>query len=609
MHMCGIVGSFGRRPREYWVSAAGAHLYHRGPDNFSTVKLNSQVILGAARLAMTDPLPRSNQPFVDSASGNAIVFNGEIYNYKDLRGKIAEKFHFVTESDTEVLLAGLTLFGTEFLKNLNGMFAFTFFNKESNQIIISRDNLGKKPFYYFNDRGTVNFSSSQKSLKELFQHKKVDENTDSTFLSLGYLLDPDASDSSIHSLLPGEVIVLDASEPQLPEKKTFISLGEWTSVKSFRENLQGAIDSRVLNHQRVAVSLSGGIDSTLVALILAKSPSNVIAFSAAWPDSDKERYNIDSRIASSTARKLGIDFYGVDTFPSNQLESMINKYLEAMEEPNNNSTGLSMLNLYSAIRDTNVRIALTGDGADEILGGYERYWKFPRIPNILRSSSGLLESKAINSGQGIIPKILCTQLSSTSLVKYLRFHLVFSPKEIEVLIPSNKNIHPESSLLSQISRLVQLRKANAMLNFMKFDESVWLSMESNKRLDRVSMKFSVEARSPFQDNIVRAAAYRLMQESEYKVSKMNLLLREFPELSEFEFPKKKLGFVSPIGHWLRSNPTLIGKSMNYLKQKHGYSNSVLNYLEQAPHRGDFQEITKLWTLLVLAQWKMNHLAY
>jgi asparagine synthase (glutamine-hydrolysing) len=605
--MCGIIGSIGAQPNAAWVEGSEPFLHHRGPDNFFFKKATHEVILGAARLAMTDPLPRSNQPMTDKNSGNVIVFNGEIYNYRELRNELlAEGYPFSTDSDTEVLLAGLTIHGVNFLPRLNGMFAFCFYDAECETVTLARDSLGKKPLYYTVENDNLNFSSSQDALRSILTKKSQDENGVEDFLLLGYFIDTSTSNPSIKSILPGEVLKVKVCSP-IKLTKTRIGPFQTDVVPTnLRECLTSAIKSRIESHDRVAISLSGGLDSTLVALILSEVRPESSAFSASWPDSDKSRYNYDSDVASLTAKRLGINFNKVEVFKSSELEKMLNLYLEVMEEPNNNSTGLSMLNLYKSMNEYGFRLALTGDGADEIFGGYARYANSQKIPNLLTLKSKNIQEIFLNQKIQKLGNMLGSQLDSKLISKYLKWHLIFTPKEISQLNPKISAKRTTQRLLTELHYKIDLSADSTKENFMAFDSQLWLRMESNRRLDRVSMKYSIEARSPFQDELVRAFAKELVHNEDSQISKRELLVRAFPELAEIKLQKEKVGFISPIGHWLRSNRKLVNDSIHYLASNHGYSRTILTDLNNAPDRGKYSEMNKLWTLVVLAQWNMNH---
>ncbi len=605
--MCGIIGSIGVKPNQSWVDTSDQFLRHRGPDSFISRSVGNQLILGAARLAMTDPHPRSDQPMVDRRSGNVIVFNGEIYNYRELRHELSSNgYSFNTKSDTEVLLAGLTVHGRDFLTRLNGMFAFCFYDAKKKTVMLSRDSLGKKPLYFTIDNGTLNFCSSQLALRSIQTNSTRDENGIENFLLLGYYIDPSTPNALIQSVNPGEILEACITTPTELIRTKIGPFHPDRKPDNLRDCLTSAIQQRIDDHDHVAVSLSGGLDSTLVALILSEIKPNCTAFSASWPDSDKSRYNHDSEVAFNTAKHLGIEFKKVNIFESSELERMLNLYLEVMEEPNNNSTGLSMLNLYESMSQSGFRLALTGDGADEIFGGYSRYLLSEKIPNLLNLKSPRFQRLVLNQKNEKFGNLFGSQLDPHEISKYLKWHLIFTPEEISLLNPKLSAKYVMNRFLRDLSSKIVLDSDSTRENFMQFDSQLWLSMESNRRLDRVSMSYSLEARSPFEDEVVRSYAREVIQNEQSRFSKREIFLEAFPELINFRVQQEKVGFISPIGHWLRNNRKLVSESLNFLASNLGFNRALLNELNGAPDRGNFKELTKLWTLVVLAQWNMNH---
>jgi asparagine synthase (glutamine-hydrolysing) len=189
--MCGIAGCFGDAPDEEWVNSVIVDLIPRGPDHQETSIINPSLVMGAARLAMTDPLPRSNQPFLREDLGIAITFNGEIYNYKELRFELAQLgYTFWTDSDTEVLLLAIHKYGENVTAKLNGMYAFAYFSNSLGTLLLGRDSLGKKPLYYSFNGSTFLWSSSLESINKKHGSEISDYGLNQ-YLAFGYTIDPD----------------------------------------------------------------------------------------------------------------------------------------------------------------------------------------------------------------------------------------------------------------------------------------------------------------------------------------------------------------------------------------------------------------------------------
>jgi asparagine synthase (glutamine-hydrolysing) len=605
--MCGIVGGYGDTVDPSWVATQTTQLSYRGPDFQKFLQVNSKLFLGSARLAMTDPLPRSNQPFETDKS--VVVFNGEIYNYEILKNELEEVgIRFETKSDTEVLLKSLDYWGDRAALKLEGMFAFAYFDKINEVLTLGRDVLGKKPLYFSTNDSSIHWSSSLKSLSSLVPNLNRREDAVFEYFSLGYVLDPKTIYNEIYSVPPGKFIKLAIHDSKirflesinLPKRKTSTYLR-----KNFRDVLQQAVQLRVENHQNVAISLSGGVDSTVVALLAKETGSKITGYSAAWPTSDKQRYNQDSDIARRIADRIGIDFKRIEIVNENELDAKLRNYITAMEEPNSNPTGLSMMEIYENVAKDSIRLVLTGDGADEILGGYPRYHSILRAPNILKINSRLvtklLEKERTDSNRFFIQSLI-TQNSNKNFNNWLHWHWNFTPEETRRLIPNYFASSAEASLRKSLMESSPNLMATSVAFNMQLDHRIWLNMESNRKLDRISMFYSIEARSPFQDENVIDFALKSMEKNKFKVLDKKLLRESFPELPLLGVRDDKAGFISPVGHWLRSNEDLVKRSLDSLSGYLPIDKEFASELRKAPLTGNYRKIMQLWSLLILSYW-------
>jgi asparagine synthase (glutamine-hydrolysing) len=608
--MCGIVGSSNTPDQGSWVSSQVEKLKRRGPDSQIVKALGENLFMGVARLAMTDPHPRSNQPMLDSKNGNAISFNGEIYNYREIRELLIKRgATFDTESDTEVLLKYLGIFGFSSLSSLNGMYAIAFYDKKLQKIFLTRDSLGKKPLYFtVKDKG-VKWSSSLDSFqKESVGNNLVDSNL-IEFLSLGYLLDPTTNSANIIAVKPGEIIQFDLNlnthSVLINPDFTSHSIQNEPSIRSLVNN---SVKNRTLDHGKVAISLSGGVDSTIIALELAKSNNNeVMAFSARWPDSDKEKYNYDVNQATKTANELGLAITIVDMPSTYEINSQLELYLSAMQEPNNNPTGLSMMRILETISKMGFRLLLTGDGSDEIFGGYSRHLLTQRYPNFLKIKFNQYKNfhfMDYRRNSNLIPKLISTQVSPNSPSFWLNWHWIFSPSELVRILNLNHNLNSISNSLNKSISLLSPQDPSVLKteSIMDRDQKIWLSMESNRRLDRTSMYYSIEARSPFQDKEILEWAHTYMHRNRFSSLGKKPLWEAYPELTSLGIGKNKLGFSSPVGHWLRTNPAMVKDSLEFLSLDSRFNANELKYYLGAPQRGNYRELMQLWSLVVLANW-------
>jgi asparagine synthase (glutamine-hydrolysing) len=605
--MCGIVGGFGSKVNDDWVQQQTVKLKYRGPDFQKDLKISETLHVGSARLSMTDPLPRSNQPFESKRS--VIVFNGEIYNYKELKLKLESKgVEFSTSSDTEVLQKAIEIWGDRATTEIEGMYAFAYFDKIKELLILGRDPLGKKPLYFSTTENSIHWSSSLNSMKDFFHDFEVNNQALSEYLTLGYTLDPETMFFGIQSVQPGRFLHFELSNYKVKLKKeTRITIRKPRSNrdKSIRENIKLAVASRLEGHRSAAISLSGGLDSSIVALLASETDTTVTGYSASWPDSDKQRYNEDSQAAREIAKNIGIQYEEVEIFKAKDLDQNLRLYIKAMQEPNSNPSGLSMMNLYKSISNDGFRLVLTGDGADEILGGYPRYKALSRIPKLLnlesKNISHYLEKERTNANKRIM-QFLISQSSNKTLDNWFHWHWNFTPQEIGLLFPTLFSSLNSKTLREKINLSSLDYGANAIAFNMNLDREIWLGMESNRKLDRISMFYSIEARSPFQDERVIDAALDYMEETKFKKIGKQLLWEVFPEMEALGVRKNKSGFISPVGHWLRENPTLVDQKIETLDKFLPLSKSHLQQIKTYPHSGNFRKIMQVWSLIVLSYW-------
>lgn len=599
--MCGIVGATrSQESVDSWVKEALVELRRRGPDSTGIAK-SKGVIFGSARLAMVDPQNRSNQPFLRNQS--LLVFNGEIYNFQTIKSNLKGRHEFITESDTELLSCVLQEEGIEGLSQLNGMYSFAFYEESSQRFLLARDRLGKKPLYFVvsSDGEALSFCSLQAPLNEIGT-AKLNYSAVICYLHLGFVIDPLTMYSQIKSVRPQESLSITRNIKKLSISSKTIRTLRNANKRNLRELVTESVMSRVHGENKVSISLSGGVDSTIIALVLAEQGVDATAFSVRWPDSDKERYNFDSEVARNTANSLGLDFVSVRGPDSREIPEYLQEYLEIMEEPNNNPTGLSMISLFKEIASNGFRLTLTGDGSDEIFAGYDRYKlidkyrKFVDRIELPRSEETFRPST--------IDKFLRMTVRTWS--DWASWHQVFSRNElIDELKLEKSNVDEAFELFKQEFReLSTYRESSALKRMMSFDQKIWLSMESNRRLDRVSMFFSVEARSPFQDDSLNAYWHeKSNREISQGISKADLL-KAFPEIEKFKLLSKKTGFSSPLGHWLRANATWVTHHVQWLSNNVGIGAGLRSdqTIGSNLHSGDFLKLQKIWTLVVLSIW-------
>jgi asparagine synthase (glutamine-hydrolysing) len=600
--MCGILGVVGANSFEF-IETNIEQLEKRGPDNQNVLKIDSNISFGASRLAMVDPHPRSNQPMQDELRKNVIVFNGEIYNYLEIKKKLSTRgIEFKTKSDTEVLLKALDFFGNNIISSLQGMFAFAFYSKKQNKIVLARDFLGKKPLYYSVSNNYLIFSSQVDLIKKYLGKVSLDYHSLGTYLKIGYLVDPKTMYTEIKSISPGEILEFDVSTLKLNSKVSFVpDLILKPNNLSIENAIKLSFEARVMGHSKIAISLSGGIDSTILALQSIKSDVKCSMYSMWWPGSDKQRYNQDFIAAQAISKTFGWKFIPVEMPKIEGFENLLSDYILAMGEPNSNPTGVSMMELYKQISQDRIRLVITGDGADEVFGGYERYnhiGRFNEFPNI---NSILLDNILKEKDRfPRLAKLGAVVQASNSEEFWVYWHRLVGDKFLKNL--SNIKNLPDIGIADFVSFEKLFAVRSKVGDMMLRDLKIWLTMESNRKLDRVSMWHSIEARSPFQSENVIGLGFQAMIKSDFSKINKSFLKENFPELATLPLNKKKLGFMSPLGYWLRSNPDIIQDSVRYVSSNFNFDKKIMNNLSGSANTANYSQFRILWSLIVLAKW-------
>ena len=434
--MCGIIAIAGNKAgdiKEASLEAMLSCLSRRGPDDRGIVRFNGATI-GQTRLSIVD-IAGGHQPMRDNSHSFTIVFNGEIYNYKELRLELEKKGHnFSTNSDTEVVLKTYIEYGEECPKYLDGMFAFALWNEETNELFIARDRFGKKPFYYtWIDNAFLGASEIKALFASGLVKGRVDPQAIDNYLQLMYIPPWKTVYSNIHTLLPAHAGIVKNGKLetwrywQLENKPIDISYDN--AKKEIKRLFDGAVKKRMIADVEIGSLLSGGVDSTLVTAYAQKYATYPLkTFSVGY-----ENYINELPYAEQASKKIGTDHYTLQA--KSELTHELEKVIEYMDEPHADSSNLSQ-HLISELASSKVKVALSGDGADELFMGYGWYWKY-------WNTSKIIQLKNI--------------LSSSQFKEHLKYVAVFSKKD-------RSQLWKDSSFLSDEIEKDLLRKLRPMMS-------------------------------------------------------------------------------------------------------------------------------------------------
>lgn len=585
----------------------------RGPDGEATQDLSGDGWMYAARLAFQDPRPVANQPFRIPQIDGWLAYNGEVFNLQSLRTELSTSTRLQTRSDTEVFAYLLADRNLEFLSRVDGPFAFAFWDGSRRQLLLGRDPQGRKPLYVASQRGSLIFGSDANAVATLSNARpQLNAGQVADFLLLGFQGPRDSGFSGVTSLEPGEVLAWDAHRQSVEEicrlalpPVTYVDSGPWSSTESgkLREGLVEATVARA-SGEPVALSLSGGLDSTSVALAAAETAIDLHAFTIDWPSNDKQRYRDDADAATLIATRLGLPLDVVPGPRPAEIPELLSGLRHLLSGPNANPTSLTQLTLQREIRSRGMRITLTGDGADEIFLGYPRYRsinrlssvRLPSIPGsryLLRSGSGGGRASRYRVAAG---RALARESTPEAA---LSWHWIFAPKDVERIVGCQP---PALKWSSRPNNRGRAREAGPIASQAQWDRETWLALESNSVSDAISMGTGGEIRTPFQSPTFLERIRRHPVPVQPHLGQKPLLLQAFPELVDLGVLRRKGGFVSPAGDWMRGNQELVRDCVQAL-QESGFATGGQGIADRVfAHQSVEGDVRKLWALTVLAHW-------
>ena len=558
--MCGFIGYVSNFEVEKTkFNSANKFTECRGPDQFNhqieniETKKNKKLFyhLLFNRLAIIDLSDSASQP-MENYLGNKILFNGEIFNHKELKQDLINKGakFFSNHSDTEVLLNGLSLDGIRFVDKVIGQFSFAFFDFQNDNLYLMRDRLGQKPMFYYSSNDEFIFGSNLKSLTSLVPSLNLSKNSLKEYLSTGVVSAPNTIFENFFKLLPGEVLTLD-----LNNEFTKFDTHKYWNIENFIDNktfsqkeffnlLQNSVKKRLESDVEIATMVSGGIDSTTIAKVQKNLGKKVNAFSvslensefdeSAWINKVNQKYNLNDHI-------VNID----SNIKIEEIFASINLFDEPYCDP-------STFPSYKISKEISkkYKVAITGDGGDELLGGYTRIYN---VLNGMKFSSNL-----VNLIFKIYPPMLGTGSNIMRFSKDIYSAYASYYEDIKFLELLNISGY-KSNLKSKFINI----KNSIYKSLILFDYQFYLPEMMLLKIDRTYMANSVEARSPFVDH--RLVEYLLS--TDYKVSdrkRAKYILKELL-LQDFDksfIDRKKMGFVFDIKKWVFSNENLIKKTID-----------------------------------------------
>ena len=600
--MCGFTGFTGNLAnKEEIIEKMMNRIIHRGPDS-SGIHSDENVTLGFRRLSIIG-LENGSQPMYNEDGSIVIVFNGEIYNYASIKEELLKNGHiFKSEADTEVLVHLYEEKGMDMLKDIRGMFAFVIYDKNKNTLYAVRDFFGIKPFYYTNINGNLVFGSEIKSFLEYPEFKKeVNELALENYLSFQYSVLEETFFKGVFKLMPGHY--LKYKDGKVDITRYFESMFEpqpmklQEAIKAVDHSLQESIKIHKVSDVEVGSFLSSGVDSSYVAATFKGDKTFTVGF-------DYENYN-EINYAKDLSKEIGIENFN-KTITTDEYWDAISKVQYHMDEPLADPSAIALY-FVSNLASKHVKVALSGEGADEFFGGYNIYKEpfdisfITVLPKPIRKALAKIVKLIPFSFKG---KNLFIRASKDVEERFIGNANMFSKEERESILKNPTGKYAPMDITKPLYDKV--KHLDDVTKMQYIDLNLWLVGDILLKADKMSMANSLEVRVPFLDKEVFKVASKI--QSDYRVNKQatkyvfRMASKEY--LPEMVSTKKKLGFPVPIRVWLKED-----KFYNRVKEafcsdvakKYFNTDKIVGYLDN--HRqgkGDFSR--KIWTIYMFLVW-------
>lgn len=582
--MCGIVGVLGNLPAEEVIIKASDSLKHRGPDDAGLyINASEQIALAHRRLSIIDTSSAGHQPFFSQDKKIALVFNGEIYNYLELKEELSKDYNFQTKTDTEVLLAAYIKWGADFLQHLQGMFALAIWDDHKKRLLIARDRLGIKPLYYYIKNKRLIFASEIKAILQFPNiERKLNKQGFLDYLSYRYALGDSTLFSDIYSLNPGYCLIADHNQepkfvqywdlPIVADKK---DPGEKEVLETVEKLLISTVKSHMISDVPVGAYLSGGLDSSLLVALMSKITNKKIkTFSIGFKEDGFNEFQYSREVA---------DLYQTEhkeiLLDSQNYIDLLAEVIKFKDEPLSIPNEVALYVLSKELKK-DITVVLSGEGADELFGGYGRIFRsgddFEKMemlkdPSFLSEQDRKILQKNIQEKYGDFSKY-------SNLDHFLSQYNYFNVQQKESLLNKDVFNGRETNLLNAKyfgSFLNKLQLLPVVERYMYLFQKIHL-LGPMRRLDANTMSESVEARVPFVDHklVEYVSALPLKYKFSWKSAtaekeafllnsdqiseKYDVTKSVLRKIAEKYLPvsiteRKKVGFPVPLDDWFKGD--------------------------------------------------------
>jgi asparagine synthase (glutamine-hydrolysing) len=626
--MCGITGVFAfnlvGKFNMIHVTAATMALHKRGPD-FQDVYIDEFVGLGHRRLSIIDTSPVANQPMWDRDKRYCIVFNGEIFNYQDLKKNLeSQGVSFFSTSDTEVLLNLYIREKENCLNQLNGFFSFCIYDRQEQTFFLARDRYGIKPLLYLFDEDKFLFGSEMKAMIEYGIDKEIDYQSLHTYLQLNYTTAPNTIFTHVKKLLPGHYLQVGRKKLEthayykIPERENANQNIPYEDAKAkLKDLLEDSVQRRLISDVALGAFLSGGVDSSVIAALAVKHKPDLHTFSIGFRD---EKFFDETSYAKLVAKHLQTE-HTVFSLTNDDLLAHVNSVLDYIDEPFADS---SALNVYILSKETrkHATVALSGDGADELLGGYNKHAAFHRIinkgwqENLISSLAPVWKSLPQSRNSFLSNRFrqlnrFAEGMKLTGQERYWQW--AGFAKENEALNLFTEETKQKFSQQEYEKRKEELLRFipnhESIGNILTTDTSLVLPNDMLTKVDLMSMAHGLEVRVPFLD--YRLVNFIFSLPDDYKINRSirkRILQDTFRnELPSELYNRPKKGFEVPLLKWFRKElKSLIMDDL--LSEKTIREQGIFDYAEieklklQLMSSNPQDVHARIWALIVFQWW-------
>ncbi len=627
--MCGINGfisqSFSQEQKKQLVQKMNTRLAHRGPDNDS-VWSNDLISLGHRRLSIIDLSVESNQPFLSNDKRYVIIYNGELYNYKDLKlelqrtaqGSAKAPYFFKTNSDTEVILAAYIRWGSQCLQYFNGMFAFAIFDTELNKLFIARDRVGVKPlYYYYGDEGFLFSSEVRPIIHSGIKQFGINKNVLAEYVMYQTVFAPQTIVKGVKMLMPGHYLEYEESKATITHYYDINKISKASNDLSYaqicnkvNELLTHSVQQRLVADVPFGAFLSGGIDSSAVVGLMSKVTSQKIqTFNISF---DESQFS-ESKYAQLIAKKFNTQHHEIKLTPSDFLKQLP-EALSAIDHPTGDGPNTYIVS--KATKQAGVTMALSGIGGDELFAGYDvfkRMYQLQKktwlnvIPKIGRQFGGALiqQQKKSISGNKIAELLSENNINFNSAYPLSRS--IFTKKELSSLLKNTTAFYEMEKIISSIPQYKnQLLSAVSLAEINTYLQNVLL-----RDTDQMSMAVALEVREPFLDYKLIDFVLSLNDEHKYPHTPKKLLTDSLGDLLPIEIVNRpKMGFTLPWQHWLKNDLKIFCEKniIEFSNYDFCIKQNIQNLWQRFLANDKTVTWSRIWHLVVLNNWlKQNNL--